>query len=209
MDVIDTWTGRMACQLQAALRMSREAFAEHLGVHPRTVAGWHARPDIVPRAEIQSALDTAYGRAPSPVRLRFAHMSRPPAEPGGAQALRVAIAVVVRHSEVLLVCRRDGGALAWQFPAGIVKPGATAEVVAAQETHAETGVHASVREHLGSRVHPVTGALCEYYLAEHLTGEAANLDPLENAAVQWVPQTDLPRFIPEQSIYPPILEALA
>ncbi|MBQ1164702.1 NUDIX domain-containing protein, partial [Streptomyces sp. A73] len=76
------------------------------------------------------------------------------------QALRVAIAVVVRDSQVLLVCRRGDGALSWQFPAGMIKPGASSQVVTVQETHAETGVHSAVREHLGSRVHPVTGVSC-------------------------------------------------
>jgi hypothetical protein len=40
-------------------------------------------------------------------------------------------------------------------------------------------------------------------------GEASNRDPLENADVAWVPRASLTRFIPEQNIYPPILEALA
>lgn len=207
MDVIDSWTGALACQLQTALRLSNEAFADRLGVHRRTVGDWHARPEIVPRSEIQSALDTVYERAPAPVRSRFARLIQPPAGTA-AQALRVAIAIVVRQAEVLLVQRRDAGALSWQFPAGIVKPGGSSESVAVQEAHAETGVHAAVREHLGSRVHPVTGAFCDYYAAEYLTGEAANQDPLENASVQWVPISSLTRFIPADRIYPPILAAL-
>jgi 8-oxo-dGTP diphosphatase len=32
------WTGRTACALQAALRLSNESFAEHLGIAVRTVA---------------------------------------------------------------------------------------------------------------------------------------------------------------------------
>lgn len=206
MDVI-TWTGELACHLQAAHRMGREEFAARLGVHPQTVAGWHARPGIVPRPDMQAALDTLYEKAPAPVRLRFTRLVQPPTD-AAAQALRVAIAVVVRHAEVLLVQRRDAGSLSWQFPAGIVKPGGSSESVAVQEAHAETGVHAAVREHLGSRIHPVTGAVCDYYAAEYLTGEAANQDPLENASVQWVPIASLTRFIPADRIYPPILAAL-
>jgi 8-oxo-dGTP diphosphatase len=206
-DVI-TWTGELACHLQAACRMGREEFAGRLGVHPQTVAGWHSKPAIVPRAEIQAALDTVYEKAPPPVRLRFARLAQPAADTTSAQALRVAIAIVVRHAEVLLVQRRDVGSLSWQFPAGIVKPGGSSESVAIHEAHAETGVHAAVREHLGSRVHPVTGALCDYYAAEYLTGEANNQDPLENASVQWVPIASLTRFIPADRIYAPILTAL-
>ncbi|MBQ1164578.1 NUDIX hydrolase, partial [Streptomyces sp. A73] len=42
-------------------------------------------------------------------------------------------AVVVRDSQVLLVCRRGDGALSWQFPAGMIKPGASSQVVTVQE----------------------------------------------------------------------------
>lgn len=208
MDVIDTWTGRTACALQAALRATNEDFATRLGVAVRTVASWHQHPHTVPRAEIQAALDTVYERAAPPVLRRFNLLARPAPGPTAAQALRVAIAVVVRHGEVLLVCRRDGGGIAWQFPAGIVKPGADAGAVTVSETFAETGVHCSVRSLLGQRLHPTTGALCEYRLCDYLAGEAANLDQVENAAVQWAPLTDLPKFIPLEKIYPPIVAAL-
>ncbi|MEV8548223.1 hypothetical protein AB0L04_00005 [Streptomyces glaucescens] len=54
------WTGREATALQAALRMTNEGYAEHLGVATRTVAGWRARPAVVPRRDVQEILDTAY-----------------------------------------------------------------------------------------------------------------------------------------------------
>lgn len=208
MDVIDQWTGQAACTLQAALRMTNERFAEHLGVAVRTVAGWHADPARVPRSELQQILDTAYERAGEAVHRRFALLSRPTVGPAEAQALRVAIAVVVRGHEVLLVCRRGDDALSWQFPAGVVKPGRSPETVTVQETHAETGVHCAVREHLGRRVHPLTGAVCEYYLCDHLAGDVRNGDPLENVAATWVPIADLARFIPADRIYPPITAVL-
>lgn len=207
-DVV-TWTGRTACALQQALRMTNDAFADHLGVGVRTVASWHSSPDIVPRTEIQSALDTAYERASASVHRRFSLLTRPSSPAVEAQALRVAIAVVTRDDEVLLVCRRGSDALAWQFPAGVVKPGASSAVVAVEETHAETGVRCTVRENLGSRVHPVTGVVAEYHVCDYLMGEATNRDQIENADVAWVSRASLTRFIPEQSIYPPILEALA
>ncbi|MFR9796601.1 NUDIX hydrolase [Streptomyces sp. MS06] len=209
MDVIDTWTGRTACALQQALRMTNDGFADHLGVAVRTVAGWHSSPDIVPRAEIQSALDTAYERSSPPVQRRFSLLTRPKRTAVEAQALRVAIAIVTRDDEVLLVCRRGSDSLSWQFPAGVVKPDASPVVVAVEETRAETGVRCTVREQLGSRIHPVTGVVAEYLACEYLLGEATNQDPIENAEVAWVPRAQLTRFIPEQSIYPPILEALA
>jgi 8-oxo-dGTP diphosphatase len=206
---IVTWTGSTACALQQALRMTNDDFADHLGVAVRTVANWHSSPGTVPRTEIQSALDTAYERSSASVQRRFGLLARPSPASVEAQALRVAIAIVVKGDEVLLVCRRGDGEIRWQFPAGMVKPGADPAAVAAQETHGETGVHCRIREQLGERVHPLTGVVATYYLADHLAGEAANLDPLENADVVWAPRASLTRFIPEQSIFPPILEALA
>ena len=209
MEVIDSWNGRRACALQKALRMTQEQFADRLGVSVRTVGKWHAEPDDEPRSDMQQILDTAYERASQSVQSRFRLLARPPSQPAvQAQALRVAIAVVVRDSDVLLVCRRGDDSLSWQFPAGVVKPGRTPAVVAAEETHAETGVRCAVRQHLGTRIHPVTGVVADYQLAEYLMGEATNRDDRENDAVAWVPIADLPRFIPTDRIYPPILAAL-
>jgi 8-oxo-dGTP pyrophosphatase MutT (NUDIX family) len=208
MDVISTWNGRTACALQDAMRLTNEAFAALFPVATRTVASWHADPSIEPRPDIQAALDTIYDKAGEAVRGRFALLTRPAAPASQVQALRVAIAVVVRGDEVLLVCRRGDGQLSWQFPAGMVKPGAAPEAVAVQETHGETGVHCAIREHLGTRIHPVTGVLASYYRAEYLAGEATNRDTLENADVTWVPITALTRFIPADRIYTPILTAL-
>src|SRR2546423_1670825 len=38
MELVNAWTGRTACALQRALRLTNEAFADHLGVAVRTVA---------------------------------------------------------------------------------------------------------------------------------------------------------------------------
>ncbi len=208
MDIVSTWTGRAACLLQQAMRMTNEAFADRLGISERTISRWHAQPDMIHRTEVQQILDTAYEQAGETVQQRFALLLRPPAPRMEAQALRVAIAVVLRDDEVLLVCRRGEGELRWQFPAGMVKPGSDPETVAVQETHGETGVHCTIREPLGERIHPVTGVVASYYLADHLAGEASNRDPLENVDVTWVPRTALTRFIPPDQIYPPILTAL-
>ncbi|MFZ4150488.1 NUDIX domain-containing protein [Streptomyces pseudogriseolus] len=190
------------------MRMTNEAFAERLGISPRTVSRWHSSPGMVHRSEVQQILDTAFEQAGEAVQRRFALLLRPPAPRMEAQALRVAIAVVLRGEEVLLVCRRGDGELRWQFPAGMVKPGADPATVAVQETHGETGVHCTVREELGERVHPSTGVLATYFLADHLAGDAANLDPLENIDVAFVPRAALTRFIPQERIFPPVLTAL-
>lgn len=204
----EQWTGRTAHRLQEAFQMTQEEFASHLGVAVRTVAAWRATPGMVPQNETQRILDTAYERADEPVRRRFIHLSRPGVGPPQAQALRVAIAVVMRDADVLLVCRQDGDDLTWQFPAGIVKPGGSAQKVAVRETLNETGVHCSIRRHLGERLHPVTRAFCDYFLADYVHGEAVNGDTSENADVAWAPVRDLARYIPADRIFPPILEAL-
>ncbi|MBL1100612.1 hypothetical protein [Streptomyces coffeae] len=87
--VIDEWTGRTARMLQDAMRLSNERFAEHLGVAPRTVAEWRAKPAIVPRGELQDALETAYEMTNDGVRRRFARNFPPPADatPAPLQAI--------------------------------------------------------------------------------------------------------------------------
>ncbi|MGH3916078.1 MAG: NUDIX domain-containing protein [Pseudonocardiaceae bacterium] len=128
---------------------------------------------------------------------------------GSVQLLSVSLAVVVRAQEVLLVCRRDNTeGVFWGWPTGVVKPGRDPANVAVSETLAETGVHCTVRAALGTRIHPKTGALCAYFLADHLAGEPENRDPVENVAVSWVPVHRLTDFVPAGVVYPPILEAL-
>ncbi|MEV7427022.1 hypothetical protein [Streptomyces sp. NPDC091212] len=79
--VITQWTGELAYALQRAYRKTNEAFAEQLGIAPRTVAHWHASGSHIPRNEIQQILDIAHAAANDLVAARFAHMIRPPGEP--------------------------------------------------------------------------------------------------------------------------------
>lgn len=122
----------------------------------------------------------------------------------------MAIAIVFNEAEVLLVCRRDAdpSGITWQFPAGIVKPGAAPATIAIRETFAETGIHCSVRTELGSRVHPMTGVHAAYFLCDYLAGEVENRDVHENTGALWAPKTDVTRFIPKQRLYAPVLRAL-
>jgi transcriptional regulator with XRE-family HTH domain len=71
MTVVDQWTGRHARALQAAMRLTNEAFAEHLGVSPRTVAKWRERPEMIPSPQLQEALDTSLKLAAADTKLRF------------------------------------------------------------------------------------------------------------------------------------------
>jgi hypothetical protein len=72
MDLATGWTGRTACALQAAFRLSNEGFAERLGIGVRTVASWHQKPSLHPRPEMQQILDAALEQAPQPIKDRFA-----------------------------------------------------------------------------------------------------------------------------------------
>jgi 8-oxo-dGTP pyrophosphatase MutT (NUDIX family) len=213
--LFDRWTGRHASALQAALRMSQDEMASLLGVAKRTIASWHERPDVVIRPELQRALDTAYERAPEAAKIRFARQlsaneSADIGAAGKSVALTVAIAVVLTDTDVLIVCRRDPdpSGITWQFPAGIVKPGASASTVAVRETLAETGIHCSVRSTLGSRIHPLSGVNCEYFLCDYLAGSVENRDVLENVDALWVPKRELVRFIPADRIFEPVMRVL-
>jgi 8-oxo-dGTP pyrophosphatase MutT (NUDIX family) len=130
--------------------------------------------------------------------------------PPAVRVLEVAVAVVVKGSDVLIVCRRGGDAngISWQFPAGMVKPGMEPGVVAVRETLAETGVHCLLIRGLGSRVHPITNVLCDYLLCEYMGGEAKNMDLAENVDLTWADKTTLTRYIPAKRIFPPVLETL-
>ncbi len=210
--LFDQWTGRHASTLQAALRMSQDEMAALLGVSKRTIASWHERPNMIIRPELQRALDTAYERAPEAAKLRFARKlsadDTADAEAAGtAVTLTVAIAVVITDTDVLIVCRREPGpsGITWQFPAGIVKPGASPATVAVRETLAETGIHCAVRSALGSRIHPLSGVKCEYLLCEYLAGTVENRDILENVDAIWVPKREVTRFIPADTIFEPIM----
>jgi len=214
-DFVNAWTGQTACALQAALRLTNEAFAKQLGVAVRTVATWHEKPDLTPRSEMQQLLDTVFERASDTARTRFAKLvgatapSRTP-ESGTATGhkLTVAIAIVTNRSDVLLVQTRREDGISWQFPTGMVKPGVAPELVAVRETLAETGIHCRVTRSLGSRLHPITNVHCDYLLCDYLTGDPQNLDPVENVSVTWASMNRLTRFIPVEQVFPPIFEAL-
>lgn len=202
------WTGREATALRKALRLSTEQFGRQLRVAPRTINQWSTNPEVVPRSAVQDALDGLLENAPHPARTRFDELIGNGSEPT-AQVLRVAIAIVLNGPEVLLVRRlRAERDLKWQFPAGMVKPSEDPEDVAARETLAETGVHCLPQEHVGARLHPVTGVTCDYYLCEYLGGTAGNLDPAENSDVAWALRSDVTRYVPRETIYPPVLRIL-
>lgn len=218
MTPVSLWQGREAAALRDAHRMTIEAFAEMLGIAARTVAEWNRKPQMRPSVQMQQILDSTLERATDDVKARFAGLlsasDAPSKEEGGissatAQPMRVVISIVVAGGQVLMV-RNRSGAIGWQFPAGIVKPGREDDIenVAVAETFAETGVHCVVRRSLGSRIHPVTGVLCEYLLCDYVSGDATNGDPLENAAVTWLDRKGALAVIPNGQLFPPVEEIL-
>jgi hypothetical protein len=72
MTVIEEWTGRHAHALRTALRLTNEAFAEQLGISPRTLTKWREKPELVPGPYLQSALDTYLSQASPEAKVRFA-----------------------------------------------------------------------------------------------------------------------------------------
>lgn len=99
MELVNPWTGRTACALQAALRLTNESFAEHLGIAVRTVAAWHQKPALRPKSEMQQLLDTALEQASASVKARFVtlvadspHIDANPRQDNAADAERRLIA---------------------------------------------------------------------------------------------------------------------
>src|SRR6266702_4049112 len=84
MEMLDAWTGRTACALQEAFRLSNELFAKKLNVSVRTVAAWHQKPELRPKSGIQQVLDATLEKAPPAVRARFAQLSSPSEPPADA-----------------------------------------------------------------------------------------------------------------------------
>ncbi|MFC0435575.1 transcriptional regulator [Kutzneria buriramensis] len=81
-----SWTGETACALQAALQMSNDAFAAHLGIGVRTVADWHQKPSTKPQTGMQQVLDTALENAKPAAKVRFAQLTAGPSTaPSGAE----------------------------------------------------------------------------------------------------------------------------
>lgn len=66
------WTGGQATALREAMRLSANRFADRLGVSPRTVANWRADPGMVPRLEVQNALEDLLREASEEAKARFA-----------------------------------------------------------------------------------------------------------------------------------------
>jgi uncharacterized SAM-binding protein YcdF (DUF218 family)/transcriptional regulator with XRE-family HTH domain len=72
MNRLSQWTGKEARALRLAVRLSVRAFADHLGVAPRTISKWEKGGEKTrPWPETQAILDTALAQAGDDAQARF------------------------------------------------------------------------------------------------------------------------------------------
>ncbi|WP_433721739.1 NUDIX hydrolase [Actinoplanes sp. CA-051413] len=109
----------------------------------------------------------------------------------------IAAAIIVNEGRVLMVRRRvKEGQLSWQFPAGEVEAGESADDAAVRETLEETGLTVRATGDLGSRVHPNTGRTMSYFACEVISGTAYVADAEELAEVAWCDRATLTDYVP-------------
>jgi 8-oxo-dGTP diphosphatase len=120
----------------------------------------------------------------------------------------ISAGIVVQANRVLMVRRRiKEGELMWQFPAGAIEAGETAEQAAVRETEEETGLTVEAVKLLGERVHPKTGRMMSYTACEPVSGEAFVADAEELAEVAWVAHSEIPQYVP-YGLFEPVQEYL-
>lgn len=116
----------------------------------------------------------------------------------------IAASVIVTGDRFLLVQRAvSEGSLSWQFPAGEVEPGETAEDAAVRETAEEAGLTVVAKGRLGERVHPATGRTMVYVACDVVDGDAHAADPEEIAAVHWCRLDETTEYVP-YGFYEPV-----
>lgn len=120
----------------------------------------------------------------------------------------ISAAIIVQGGRVLMVRRRvKEGELMWQFPAGAIEAGESAEEAAVRETEEETGLTVKAVRLLGERIHPKTGRLMSYTACEALSGEAHVADDEELDAVAWVSHGEISEYVP-YGLFEPVQEHL-
>lgn len=118
-------------------------------------------------------------------------------QPETVERAPISAAIIVADGRVLMVRRRVAeGSLSWQFPAGEVEPGESAEEAAVREAHEETGLTVRADRRLGERVHPATGRTMFYVACSVLKGTAYIGDEEELAEVAWCDRATLAEYVP-------------
>ncbi|MFI1928320.1 NUDIX hydrolase [Streptomyces sp. NPDC020377] len=109
----------------------------------------------------------------------------------------VSAAIITDGERVLMVRRRvKEGELSWQFPAGGVEDGETAEQAAVRETLEETGLTVRAVKYIGDRVHPKSKKFMAYTACEVVSGTATVADEEELDQVAWVRHEEIPALVP-------------
>lgn len=109
----------------------------------------------------------------------------------------ISAAIVVQGDRVLMVRRRvSEGELMWQFPAGAIEAGETAEQAAVRETLEETGLTVEAVKLLGERVHPKTKRMMSYTACDAVAGEAFVADADELSEVAWITHGQIGEYVP-------------
>ena len=125
-----------------------------------------------------------------------------------SQRAPIAAAIIINDGEILMVRRRvKEGELSWQFPAGEVEPGESADDAAVRETQEETGLTVRAASQLGNRVHPNTGRTMLYVACEVLDGTAHVADKEELVEVAWCNRATLATKVP-YPFYGPVQDHL-
>lgn len=120
----------------------------------------------------------------------------------------ISAAIVVQDDRVLMVRRRvREGELMWQFPAGAIEPGESAEAAAVRETLEETGLTVEAVKLLGERVHPKTGRRMSYMACGPISGTARVADAEELDAVAWVAHGEIREYVP-YGLFEPVQDYL-
>ena len=121
----------------------------------------------------------------------------------------ISAAIIVSDDKVLMVRRRiSEGELMWQFPAGAIEAGESAEEAAVRETLEETGLEVKavrVIGHLAS--HPKSGREMFYTACDVVAGEAHVADADELDAVAWVAHGEIADYVP-YGLFGPVQEYL-
>lgn len=120
----------------------------------------------------------------------------------------VSAAIITDGPRVLMVRRRvKEGELSWQFPAGGVEDGETAEQAAVRETLEETGLTVRAVKYIGDRVHPKSGKFMAYTACTVVSGAARVADEEELDTVAWVRHEEIPGLVP-YGLFGPVQEYL-
>jgi len=129
-------------------------------------------------------------------------------QPNSGERPAIAAAVIINDGQVLMARRRvKEGQLSWQFPAGEVEAGESAEDAAVRETQEETGLTVRATSRLGERVHPNTGRTMLYVACDVVDGTAYVADEEELAEVAWCDRATLTAYVP-YPFYGPVQEHL-